>query len=557
MLEPTQTCQVAMRDGIRLSTFIFRPAGGGAHPAILTRTPYQHGVVDWGAYRLERYVAAGYAVVYQLCRGQGGSEGRFEFFGSDREDGYDAVEWVAAQPWCTGDVGMDGGSYNGSTQLLAAAAQPPHLRCIAPTVPSVDGFRETPYNGGILWRYHILNWLKLISVDRLDELEAGFLDPGRSLVDPAWQRRLRHRPAIDAADSYLAGDKLAQFRAFLSHTTHDEFWVRAGLTDDDYAAITVPVLLVSGTFDLNIGTMIAWSSLERLRPRDPDRFLLLGPWNHAQAYLGGAERLGPFTFGSEAVLDLQGERLAFFDRYLRRTATARPARVRAFMSGSNQWHWRQALPPDDSKLARFFLHSAGQANGAKSDGVLNDCAPGGEPPDVFEGDPDAPVIVAGFPLWDYREVEQHPQVLVYEIATQRMPLAVFGHGRAVLWIACSTPDADLIVRVQDVFPDGTSAPIAYGALRLRYRRGFAHEEAMPTGVAVEVVVPLQFIAHTFLAGHRLRVQVCATSFPMFDPNLNTGESPAHGVAARISRQILFHDCDRPSRLELPVWNRPP
>jgi len=127
--EPTQIEMVPMRDGVKLYTEIFLPASSAAVPVVLIRSPYPYSRPSRNDKRpISRYLQAGYAVVFQLTRGQGFSEGTFHFFRDDIADSYDAVEWVAGQPWCNGRVGMEGASYLGGTQLLAAKAKPLALK---------------------------------------------------------------------------------------------------------------------------------------------------------------------------------------------------------------------------------------------------------------------------------------------------------------------------------------------------------------------------------------------------------------------------------------------
>ena len=170
MPPPDHRLRLAVRDGVRLDTQVWLPADTAGHPvpAILLRTPYKEGVLGFRRLGVLRYVEAGYALVIQMIRGIGESEGTFSFNAPhERSDGYDTVEWIAAQPWCTGDVGMDGSSYLAMTAILAAVARPPHLRCIVPAVPSLDFFREPPYPGGMFCRQHTMRWAFLLQIESM------------------------------------------------------------------------------------------------------------------------------------------------------------------------------------------------------------------------------------------------------------------------------------------------------------------------------------------------------------------------------------------------------
>ena len=154
---PSFTQRVTMRDGVALYTEVFLPNGTmdgeqveTSLPVVLTRSPYPYSRPSRNDKRpLSRYLEAGFAVVFQLTRGQGKSEGTFHFFTDDINDGYDAIEWIAEQPWCNGSVGMEGSSYVGGTQLLAARAKPPALKCIMPTAFIGDYTKTFPYCNGV------------------------------------------------------------------------------------------------------------------------------------------------------------------------------------------------------------------------------------------------------------------------------------------------------------------------------------------------------------------------------------------------------------------------
>ncbi|MBV8933700.1 MAG: CocE/NonD family hydrolase, partial [Kutzneria sp.] len=319
MPSPQLRLMLPMRDGVRLDTQVWLPAEEHRPtPTILCRTPYREEVLGWKRLGVYRYVEDGYALVFQLVRGTGASEGTFGFNAPhDRTDGYDTVEWIAEQSWCDGNVGMDGASYLAMTQLTAAAARPPHLRCIAPHVVTVDPFREPPYFGGGFARHHTLTWTHLIQIESLEELSGGFGDVLPLLSHPDWLRRLFTRPARDAANDLLHGDKLAHYRDVLDHPTYDHWWHERTLQPSDYAAMDLPALVVTGNFDLSIGTLALWRQLEAHAPHPQRRHLLIGPWDHSGSYIGARDTHGPYRLGEHGTVDPYLWRKAFFDAHLR------------------------------------------------------------------------------------------------------------------------------------------------------------------------------------------------------------------------------------------------
>ena len=563
MPQPTIRARVPMRDRVRLDTFVWLPEDTAAPvPAILFRTPYQEHILGWARLGVLKYRDAGYAVVFQVVRGVGSSAGTFSFNGPlDRTDGYDAVEWVAAAPWCDGNVGMDGGSYLGMTQLTAATARPPHLRCIIPSVPTADPFREIPYFGGGFTRQHSLTWTHLISVESLAELSGGFIGVMPILTKPEWLRRVTSRPALAAADELLTGDKLAHYRDVLAHSTFDAWWRERVLGPADWARIGVPALIMSGNFDLSIGALTVWRGLEANAPADVERLLLIGPWDHSGTYTGGGDAYGPYQLSERALLDPYSIRLAFFDRYLkgRGSGPELGGRVKLFLTGLNEWRSFDRFPPAEVAPQSFYLGSGGHANARRGDGTLSRTPPtADQSADRFTDDPDLPFVAAlthaDNRLLDLRERASHSETLVYATAPVDRPLTVLGEPTAVLHVAGDVPDADLAVWLAEARPDGRLVQLSFGHLRLRYRLGFDREVLLTPGEIVEARVMLHYVAHQLTAGSRLVLLVAGGNFPWVDPNPHTGGPIATATESRAAEQALFHDEMRPSRVELPVMS---
>lgn len=559
---PDLRLRLPMRDGVRLDTNVWLPAGAGRAPAILLRTPYKESVMGFKRLGVLRYVEAGYAVVIQQVRGIGASEGRFSFNApTDPMDGHDTVEWIAAQAWCTGAVGMDGSSYVAMTQLTTASLRPPHLRCIVPAVPSVDFFAEVPYRGGAFTRQHSLNWSRLLQIDSLRELTGGFMSTMPVLSQPEMLQRVLSRPLTDAAEGCLHGDFLRHYREPLDHPTFDAWWRERTLGPSAYAAMDLPVLVVSGNFDLGIGALTLWKQLEAHAPHAERRSLLIGPWDHGQCYSGGAPRFGPYDFGGGPTLDLPALRLAFFDRHLKGEGPgpALPGRVTLFVTGANEWRSFDRYPPREVEHRRWFLKSDGRANSVRGDGALSVEAPvRAEAPDRFVDDPELPFVAAlaaarelENPL-DLRERCRHHETLVYATPALTGALTVLGEPAAELWVAADAPDADVVLWLAELCADGRAVQLAHGQLRLRYHRGFDAETLLVPGQTVKITVPLTYVAHRVPAGSRLALLVSGGDFPTSDPNPHTGEPIATSVACRLAVQTVFHDRERPSSITLPV-----
>lgn len=562
---PEHRVRLPMRDGVRLDTNVWLPpaAAATAEPVacILLRTPYKESVMGFRRLGVLRYVQAGYAVVIQQIRGVGQSEGHFTFNSPhDRSDGYDTVEWIAAQAWCTGAVGMDGSSYAAMTQLTAASACPPHLRCIVPAVPCVDFFREVPYCGGVFERQHTMNWVRLLQIDSLNEFKSGFAGTMPVLSQPSVLERLMSRPALDAADGDLTGDFLAHYRDVLSHPTFDDWFATRTLSTQDYARIGIPTLVVNGNFDLSIGANMLWRRLEASAPGGEHRHLLIGPWDHGQCYAGGEARYGPYDMGEHSVIDLVALRIAFFDRHLKGAGPgpALGGRVQVFITGANTWRYFDSYPPREVTPLVLHLASGGHANSARGDGRLLRAAPRGtQAADTFVDDPTLPFVPAlasareNTVLLDLRERERDHETLVYDTGVLTEALTLLGEPQAELFVAVDAPDADVMVWLAEHRADGSTVKLATGQLRLRYHAGFDRERLLTPGKAVCASIPLTYVGHRVPAGSRLRLLVSGSNFPWADPNPHTGEPIATAVTMRCATQTIFHDEERPSKLTLP------
>lgn len=553
--------QIAMRDGLRLDTWIWLPFDReGPFPTILMRTPYQESLMGWKRLGTDRYRDAGYAVAIQLIRGIGTSEGNFSFNSPhDGPDGYDTIAWIADQPWSNGAVGMDGSSYGGMTQLTAAATQPPPLKCIIPAVVSADFFNHTPRWGGAFSRQHSLGWTQFTWFDDLADLTPGLWGDAAFLATPSAWPRLVGRPAMNAADGVLIEDRLQHYRSILTHATFDDFYLERTLGPEQFAKINVPTMVVTGTFDGSMGSQHLWHQLEAHAPSDVERLLLIGPWDHGQSYVGGNRRMGPWDFGAESDFDLGGARLAFFDKHLKGEGDGPglPGRTTIFVQGLNRWVVGDRYPDPAITPLRLYLHSDGLAN-LREHGTLDAQPPAGaEPSDSFVSDPSLPFMPVGASLdpdllFDLREFERQEDVLVYTGAPLDAPLTLVGEFEAHLVASADAPDCDIVCWLAAIIDGGPPKALSMGILRLRHREGFDREVMLTPGDPVAVTIAMNHVGCQLPMGSQLRLMIGSSHFPLIDPNPNNGEPIATTKSVRSARQTIHHDAHRPSFLSLPV-----
>jgi uncharacterized protein len=550
--------EIRARDGVALRADVYRPDGGVAVPAVLSRTPYDRGLslTPPAALDPDRAVEAGFAMVCQDVRGQYGSDGRFDPFRSEGPDGYDTVQWIASQPWSSGAVGMAGRSYTAATQWLAAAEQPPALRAIAPVVVGSNYYDGWVYQGGAFQLGFNLFWVHLMT------------DPkGRASLDEQFRHLpLRTPPLLDESE---AG---GFYREWLDHPAYDEHW-RALSMNERYDRVTVPALNVGGWYDIFLG-----GTLENFRgvrreggspaAREHTR-LLVGPWAHGSTY-------GPYPdhafkeFGPDDRIDLADMQLRFFARHLRGEAPEleQEPLVRIFVMGENRWRSEDDWPPARAREERWYLHSEGDA--AAAGGSLSREPPGEEARDEYVYDPRDPAETHGGPTSlpgrflttnagpaDQRKVEARSDVLVYSSEPLERPVEVTGYLTLVLHAATSARDTDFVGKLSDVSPDGVSRILAEGVLRARFREGFEQPRLVEPGEVLEYRIDLVATSNVFLPGHRIRLAVTSSSFPRFDRNANSGKELGTDTEADLTpaRQTIFHDSERASHLLLPVIPR--
>jgi predicted acyl esterase len=545
---------VPMRDGIRLSANVFRPAAPGRYPTVLLRTPYNKG--EDLTPNFQSFVNHGYAVMVQDVRGRYQSAGVFEPVNQEVGDGDDTLNWIARQPWSDGNVGMYGGSYLGIAQWKLALAQNPHLKAIFPYVSGDDDYRDRFYSpGGAMKLGHRLLWVS-------DNLRAsGYVPP--AFGDFIWSLPERN------ADAAATGHTVPLWQIASDHPTYDKFWkevsVREHLKD-----IHVPVYSVGGWYDNYVESDLdAFTLLHKSNPEDR---IMIGPWPHTFNT--------PFanvSFGKDATVPLRPEQIKWFDRWLKGTPAPEPGPpVRIFVMGVNKWRNEEDWPLARARPVKFYLGGNGHANSVYGDGFLSDerraenSKDNGKrtPPDTFLYDPNKPVPTTGgavccdsrkFP-WgpmDQRPVERRHDVLVYTTSPLTADLEVTGPIRLILYAASTARDTDFTAKLVDVFPSGEARNLTDGILRARYRDSLEKAKLMTPREVYRMTIDVGVTSNVFRAGHRIRLEVSSSNFPRFDRNPNTGRPVADETELLKATQTVFHDRDRQSYLLLPEVPAPP
>ena len=540
--------KVPMRDGVLLSADIYRPQADGPFPSLLVRTIYDN---QWDRYLAwaVRFVERGYAVVLQDCRGRHDSDGAWEPYIHEAEDGYDTQQWIGGQAWCDGTIGTFGVSYLGFTQTLPAPLRSPYVKGLVPIAGQQDNFGHF-YIDGALQLHVALNFINMAG----RTMQRG----SRSLMNSdEFYRRL---PLVSAMDEIV---DLPFYRQIIEHSTFDDFWKGYSLRER-YGEVETPAYFITGWYDNLVHESFklyrGWSQRARSTEARELTKLLVGPWSHQN--IGSAEPFGDVGFGSEAHLDIVDEQLRWFDRRLkgRDNGIDDEPPIRVFVMGANRWRDAYEWPLPETQFTRYYLHSRGRANSLHGNGTLSAAAPGEELPDGFTYDPNDPVPTVGGPIlfladsgpWDRRLVQRRDDVLVYTSAVLEDAVEVTGPVTLTLYAASSAPDTDFTATLVDLHPDGRAIILCEGLRRARFRASIETPKLIEPGQVYEYQIDLWETSNVFKVGHRIRLEVSSSNFPRLDRNLNTGHRPGMDSEMQPAEQTILHDAQRPSHLTLPI-----
>jgi putative CocE/NonD family hydrolase len=609
---------VQSRDGIGLATDVYRPGrdgdwADGAFPTVLCRTPYDKTDKRYTEIA-DFFVPHGYAVVLQDLRDRYRSEGTGDYFHTvtrqQGDDGYDTVEWIAAQPWSNGRVGTVGSSYAGITQVRLALERPPHLAAIWPDVVPTNSFQHQSREGGAM-QLHMFWALFIHAQDAQDirddwDAQAEVWEDLKNLRQLFWatpwrkgQLSLRHTPALEQSliDYYTRGE-------------YDEFWQRK---DNDFTRYydehaDVPGTYSTGWYDGFPHSDTEYFAAMATKNETPQR-LIVGPWSHV-GMRGDATWTLDVDFGPDSVWGVQHyfeEQLRFFEAYLRddgEPLSDPPVRIFVMGGGSGRktalgkldhggrWRDEREWPLARTTPETWYLGS---------DGSLSCEQPAEGEPRRFTYDPAQPVPTIGGnycavgelpadgpgiePMWarllnptlrlrnvltpgpaDQKEsaeffasrapfprLAERADILVYQTEPLAEPVEVTGRATVHLRISSSAPDTDFTAKLVDVhppnedYPDGYDMLLCDSIIRCRYRNGFEREELMEPGEQYDVSIMLPPTSNLFAAGHRIRIDVSSSNFPRLDRNPNTGEP-----MGRHTHEVVAENAVHSGSVMLPV-----
>ena len=589
-----------MRDGVRLATDIYRPKNAsGRVPTVFSKTPYNFNYWDVrnGAPRDMRtalgYVRRGYAYVEQNERGHFFSEGNYDILGPPRTDGYDAMSWIASQPWSNGKIGTIGCSSTAEWQMgVAALGNPAFSAMIAQGfgagVGRVGPFYEQGnwYRGGavqmlfIAWLYGQQNQVRPLfppgtTQEELVRVSQSF-DLAQQQPPVDWARALRHLPvqdiyqALDGPRGIFADSMpVPTGGRMIQRAPNDSAWYRGGLYHDDMP-FNVPALWFMSWYDVSVSPNLEMFNHARkaASPEVADRqYAVIAPTLHC-AYTRATENtvVGERSMG-DARWNYEALTSAWFDLLLKGEQNGlldTLPKVRYFTMGSNKWQSSDRWPPRGARPVTYFLGSAGRANTLNGDGMLLTGAPRTDQPDRFGYDPLDPVpsyggnvcctgnAVQGGAFDQQQQETARNDILVYTTGPLKEGVEVSGPVEVTLYVESDAKDTDFTVKLIDVYPNGRAYNLDETIQRMRYRDGYDREVWMEDGKVYKVTLGPMNTSNFFAAGHRIRIEVSSSNFPRFDRNLNTGGRNYDESRPVTAHNALHHSRQYPSQLKLTV-----
>jgi len=521
LIQPTHVDSVLMRDGKKLAVDVYIPdtTGGAAYPVILVQTPYNRlkyrtvGLPLFG----NNMATANYGMVIADWRCFYGSSAACAGNYDRANDGYDLVEWIAAQSWCNGKVGTWGPSALGGIQFKTARKRPPHLVCAVPLVAGPQYSYSEYYPGGVYRTEY---------VQQLDALGFGLS------------------------------------ATLLAHQVYDMAWNYAETINYYPDSINVPLLMIGGWYDHNINAMMEFYAGIRqssfITVRDKHR-LLMGPWTHGgHGNAGvGAPQQGELSYPNAAGWS-DSLALAHFDYYMRSVPNNwnTSPYIQYYQMGENEWKDCPVWPP--SGVTEHTLYF--QANG----GITTSLPSAADVYKEFLYDPNDPsptiggsTLNASLVQGPYDQaplVESRSDMLVFTTDVLTADVVMKGKAKIHLFVSSDRKDTDFSVRLTDVYPDNRSMLLSDGIARMRFRDGFTANDTscMTPGQVYEILIELPDIAVTFLAGHRIRVDVSSSDYPRFDCNLNNGGAMYVAGDTLVASNKVFVGSNHASYIQMPL-----
>lgn len=584
-----------MRDGIRLSTNIYRPKTNGKVPVIFSRTPYNFNSWGDGKERTRtlqsalQMVKKGYAYVVQNERGRYFSEGEWDILGVPLTDGYDAFTWLSNQTWSNGKIGTIGCSSTAEWQMAVASLDHPAHAAMVPQgfgagVGRVGQYFEQGnwYRGGVE-QLLFASWLYGVEQDKFKpRIPLGasqedlirisrFYDLAPENPPVNWAEALKHLPLKDLLKN--VGGKKEIFDKMIIRKPNDKDWYTGGLYHDDMD-FGVPSFWFVSWYDVATSPNLELFNYVRNNAKNrsvrENQYLVIAPTLHC-GFKRATENtiVGELSVG-DARLNYDEQISLWFDHFLKgekNNFENKIPRVQYYTMGINKWQQSETWPPKDVRYQTYFLGSKGNAQTMYGNGTLSlskNSKPEGK--DSFVYDPMNPVKSYGGGVcctgnavqggsFDQRIMETRADILVYTSQPLEEGIEVSGFIEADLYVSSDVKDTDFTIKIIDVYPDGRAYNLDETIQRARYRDGFDKEVFMEKGKVYKVSLSPMSTSNYFKKGHRIRIEVSSSNFPRFARNLNTGGNNYDEKIGVIATNNIHYSENYPSQIRIPVISK--
>jgi uncharacterized protein len=503
---------IPMRDGKKLAADIYLPDTVNQWPVILVMTPYNRLFYRLGLpLGIEKDLdSSKYAFVIVDWRCFAGSKKACTVPTNNGEDGYDVIDWISNQSWSNKKVGTWGPSALGRVQYLTLKEQHPNHICAVPIVAGSQYNYAEYFPGGVARTEYI---------EQLDALGFGLSN------------------------------------ILYKNTVYNGFWSSTEAATLYPAKIKVPLLMIGGWYDHNVEVMMQlFDELKDKSPAANDIKMLFGPWTHSGI---GEKDQGELSYpNAEGWSDSLS--LMFYDYWLRGKQNDWDTRpdLTYYQMGDNQWLFDSKWPPDNILTDTLFLHENGildtkipESNSSSTTVPYNP-----KDPSPSIGGPTLRVDLDQGPYDQVPMVENRFDIILFSTGVLQKPIKVNGRIKVHLFVSSDRKDTDFAIRLTDVYPDGKSILLNDAIRRMRFRDGFTASDTanMVPGTMYEVEIEFPDLAHTFLPGHRLQIDISSSDYPRFDLNLNNGGSMYQSGDSLVAINKVYHDKGNRSYMAIEV-----
>jgi putative CocE/NonD family hydrolase len=582
---------ITMRDGIKLYTVIYYPKDSTEqYPFLMERTPYSagpYGEKNYNTWRIgpnKKLMKDKYIFVYQDVRGRYKSEGLFQEMTphhpdkakspatDESSDTYDTVDWLLKNiKNNNGRVGIWGISYPGFYASASLPGAHPAIKAVSPQAPVTDEFvgDDCNHNGAffLLDNFDFYNYFD----GKRSENGENYDNVFNERYKDAYQFFLTMGPLKNSFQNKFYGNKGKIWNEVVTHESYDHYWKERNIRTH-LKNIQPAVLVVGGWFDAEdlFGALNTYQTIEKHTPSNKN-LLVMGPWTHGAWASSDWTKFGTYNFGANTSKYYQDEMESkFFNYYLKDKGNVNLPEATIFETGTNKWTNYDKWPPQNAVSITYYFNQSNTLTTEKPSAVKG--------MSEYISDPARPVpYVNGiFPrrnneymIDDQRFAAQRPDVLYFETEVLKEDVTVTGPLQTQLFVISSATDADFIVKLIDVLPDSTSNPspnprglqmggfqrlVRAEVMRGKFRNSYERPEPLPVNKPATINFSLNDIAHTFLKGHRIMVQVQSSWFPLVDRNPQKFLSIPKANSSDFQKAsiTILHNAKYSSKIVLPV-----